>query len=659
MTDDLFILLSRQINEVLTAATVIIAASMLLYNLSHGPRDRVTRASSVLLGCVSAIYIGDVLVAISRAPQTIETLLRFEWLGIAFAPAALFHLSDALLATTGLHSRGRRRRVVRLLYAFAALFFVLACTTDLIVRDLLMEPLEIMQAGALFPLFVVYFVIASLFAFNNVLRARRRCLTRATYRRMTYLLFALVTPMAGVFPFSLLFPNAAEADAKLIWLLINIGNLGIVLMLAFMAYPLAFFGPKKPDRMIKAELLSFMLRGPATGIGVLVVILYVPRLSVFGIPSSALMPFVAVATVMGLQWLFTLAIPIIEQKLIYTDDQEQARQLQALSQHLLTRDDAKQLLEATLAAICDYLRVPSAFVATLNGERATLEQQVGPLQPTPEALETARLSSLFQANGGGQTALNGAQAGAEDRIELVPWQSFWLVGLRSWRGGRLIGVLGVWARGAAPDLQPEEVAVFRVLYQRAARVLDDMRLQAELFARLEDIIETSAAVSLEGASVRYGNAAEAARLTEQGSLEATPEFVEVIWGALRDYWGGPRLIDARLMRLQQVQANLAEQGGDAAKAVRAVLNSAIESLKPQSAHSLTAAEWTLYNILDLRFVKGQKVRDVARKLAMSDADFYRKQRIAVERVAQIVAGREKQLSAAQMPTIRHSASALR
>lgn len=641
MTDDLFILLSRQINEVLTAATVIIAASMLLYNLSHGPNDRVTRASSALLGCVSAIYIGDVLVAISRAPQTIETLLRLEWLGIAFAPAALFHLSDALLATTGLRSRGRRRRVVRLLYAFATLFFALACLTDLIVRDLLLQPLEIMQPGPLFPLFVVYFVIASLFAFNNVLRARRRCLTRATHRRMTYLLFALITPMAGVFPFSLLFPNTAEVDAALIWLLVNVGNLGIVLMLAFMAYPLAFFGPKKPDRMIKAELLSFMLRGPITGIAVLIVILYVPRLSFFGIPSSALMPFVAVATVMGLQWLFTLAIPIIEQKLIYTEDQEQARQLQALSQHLLTRDDAKQLIEATLAAICDYLRVPSAFVVSLNGEKVAFEQQVGPLQPTLESLETARLSSLFHLNGNG--ALNSAQA--ESPVELVAWQSFWLIPLRSGRGGRLIGVLGVWARSTAPNLQAEEETVFRVLYQRVARVLDDMRLQAELFARLEDIIESSATVGIESESVRYGNAAEAARLTEQSASETATEFSEVIWGALRDYWGGARLTDSRLVRLQQVQTALAEQGGDAAKAVRAVLSSAIESLKPQSAFSLTAAEWTLYNILDLRFIKGQKVRDVARKLAMSDADFYRKQRVAVERVAQIVLEREKQLNA--------------
>lgn len=641
MTHELFILLSRQLNEVLTAATVIVAVSMLLYNLSHGPRDRVTRASSVLLGCVSAIYVGDVLIAISRAPQTIETLLRLEWLGIAFAPAALFHLSDELLATTGLRSRGRRRRAVRLLYTYAVLFFVLATTTDLLVRDLMLEPLEMMQAGDLFPLFVLYFVVASVFAFNNVLRARRRCLTRATYRRMTYLLFALITPMAGVFPFSLLFPNAKAADAALLWLLINVGNLGIVLMLAFMAYPLAFFGPRKPDRMIKAELLSFMLRGPITGIAVLVVILYVPRLSVVGIPSNALMPFVAVATVMGLQWLFTLAIPILEQKLIYTDDQEQARQLQALSQHLLTRDDAKQLLEATLAAICDYLRVPSAFVVSLNGERVAFEQQVGSLQPTLESLEAARLGGLFEANGNG--IAHGAQV--EAPIELVAWQSFWLIPLRSARGGRLIGVLGIWARNTTPNLQKEEETVFRVLYQRAARVLDDQRLQAELFARLEDIIEVSASVGIGGEGVRYGNAAEAARLTEQTAAETLSEFSEVVWGALRDYWGGARLTDSRLLRLQQVQSALAEQGGDAAKAVRAVLNSAIESLKPQSAYSLTAAEWTLYNILDLRFVKGQKVRDVARKLAMSDADFYRKQRIAVERLAQIVLEREKQLNA--------------
>src|SRR5512142_2136773 len=104
MTDQVITSLFGLLNEVLTAATVIIAVSMLLYNLTHGPRDRVARASSILIGCVTLIYVGDVFVAISKAPSLVEIWLRFEWIGIAFTPAALFHLSDTLLATTGLIS---------------------------------------------------------------------------------------------------------------------------------------------------------------------------------------------------------------------------------------------------------------------------------------------------------------------------------------------------------------------------------------------------------------------------------------------------------------------------------------------------------------------------------------------------------------------------
>ena len=49
----------------------------------------------------------------------------------------------------------------------------------------------------------------------------------------------------------------AGTEEELSYILINLGNIGIVLMLAFMAYPLSFFGSNKPDRVIKAELLRF------------------------------------------------------------------------------------------------------------------------------------------------------------------------------------------------------------------------------------------------------------------------------------------------------------------------------------------------------------------------------------------------------------------
>ena len=37
----------------------------------------------------------------------------------------------------------------------------------------------------------------------------------------------------------------------------------------------------------------------------------------------------------------------------------------------------------------------------------------------------------------------------------------------------------------------------------------------------------------------------------------------------------------------------------------------------------------MYNILDFRFVQGQRVFDIARRLSMSESDLYRKQRTAV------------------------------
>jgi len=49
----------------------------------------------------------------------------------------------------------------------------------------------------------------------------------------------------------------------------------------------------------------------------------------------------------------------------------------------------------------------------------------------------------------------------------------------------------------------------------------------------------------------------------------------------------------------------------------------------------------MYNILEMRFIQGRKVRDVALRMAMSEADFYRKQRVAIESVAQIVADMER------------------
>ena len=55
---------------------------------------------------------------------------------------------------------------------------------------------------------------------------------------------------------------------------------------------------------------------------------------------------------------------------------------------------------------------------------------------------------------------------------------------------------------------------------------------------------------------------------------------------------------------------------------------------------MTAPEWLLYNILELRFIQRRQVREIARNLAMSESDLYRKQRLAIDEVARALVDME-------------------
>jgi hypothetical protein len=64
-------------------------------------------------------------------------------------------------------------------------------------------------------------------------------------------------------------------------------------------------------------------------------------------------------------------------------------------------------------------------------------------------------------------------------------------------------------------------------------------------------------------------------------------------------------------------------------------------VRPEGERRFTS-EWLLYNILELKFLQGKKVRDVAMRLAVSEADLYRKQKVAIEEVARVIADLERQ-----------------
>lgn len=640
-------------NETLTAAAVVIAASLLLYNLTRNLRDRVARTSSAVLACVTITYVCDVFVSLQPSPGVFEAVLRLQWIGIALMPASMFHLSDALLATTGLPSRGRRRRVSRILYAIGTVFIVAAAFTNILVQPY-HNGLDVgLRAGPLFPVYLLYFVLAVGTALVNVQRARQRCLTRDTRRRMAYLQVALITPALGIFPFSALFLPGQEFSL-LGLLVVNVTNIVVILMLLFLAYPLSFFGSRVPDRVVKTELLRFVLRGPATGLLALAVIIFtVPASGILGLPGQTFMPFAVVAVVLMWQWFVHLTLPWLEKRLIYpNEDDERLSQLQNLSEQILTRSDLIQLLEAILAASCDYLQVSTAFIVVFPDDRPELAAAIGPARPG-EALLMEEADTLKQM-------LEDDTQQVTD-FAVLTWHTFWLVPLYSRRridtetGGAGIGLLAVQARAPQVNLTPDEQRAFRTFARRAARTLDDLALQAEIYAALEGLLPQINITRTRAAEVEYRsgrqphprNGTLAADGSSENDLFGERElFIEQVRAALRHYWGGPGLTHSRLMELNVVRNALPDNDNNAVRALRAVLTAAIESQRPDGERKLLSPEWTIYNILQLRFIEKLKVREVAARLALSEPDLFRKQRVAIDAVADTIMEMERaQMSA--------------
>ncbi|KPL18179.1 MAG: hypothetical protein AMJ93_14045, partial [Anaerolineae bacterium SM23_84] len=334
-------------NLILASANVIIGFSLLAYILTNNFRSPAARAFSALLTFVIVVYVGDILVANVVSPSSTLLWLRFQWLGIAFVPAACFHFSDALLRTTNALSSARRL-VVTVCYALGLVFFVLAIATDLVVQDgVIADRISHLAPGPYFGAFAIYFFFTALAAVANVLRARQRSLTTTSRRRMTYLTVAIIAPGFGAFPFLLvatmltmlryLSPNAVFGFSL-------VGNVGIALMTVLSAYTVAYQGVFMPDRVIKHNLIHYLLRGPLVGSVVIFLMLVIPRVEdILGLPRDTVLIFAVIMGIVLLQVLINLAKPYID-RLIYRQDREQVAWIQQLDSRLLTSTDLEQLL---------------------------------------------------------------------------------------------------------------------------------------------------------------------------------------------------------------------------------------------------------------------------------------------------------------------------
>ncbi len=624
------------VNVVLASCVVIFSCALILYISIYNFRNHVARSFAGLLACVMLTYFADLALFGVQDASVAVPWLRFQWVGIAFIPAVYLDFSNALLITTGARSRMRDISVF-ISYVISTLLLLGASFSDLIVYGgSLTHHAPHLLPGPLFSFFVLYFFAAVGWGAANVLWARRRCLTSTSRRRMAYLTATFAAPAAGVFPYLLLAGWPGYAPSLVLWVLLVLGNVAVGLMLLILAYSVTFFGALTPDRVVKRRLARFLLRGPFLAMLLVVVITVTAQAGGWlGLPGNRLMLFGVVGLVLLMQFAIELTKPLLD-RVLYRQDHPEIEWLQQLNNRLLTTTDLHQFLENVLTALCDLLRVETAFVAVIDNGMPHLEVTCGSLEPEAEDRllpEAWRVSNAAVKNG-----KSVRERDLERHGDLFVWDGYWLAPLSTKGQEAVVGVVGVAARVPEPDLDAEEQAGMKALLTQAAAALEDRQLQQGLFGALEQIIPEIEDIQRRRGVVHYVGEQAVAGF----DVVEAPEFRQWVRDALNHYWGGPKLTRSPLLALNVVTRAVGEHDGNVAKGLRAVLEQAIERQRPDGKREMTAPEWILYNILDLKFLQGRRVREIARRLAMSESDLYRKQRVAIEAVARTLAEMERQ-----------------
>ncbi len=609
-----------RVNDILTASVSATAFATVLYLFFYNRESRVARAFSGLLGCIVVVYLTDLLMTDIRDLSRAEQLLRLQWIGIAFTPPFYVEFVRSIrLSVLEDHLPAWVRPAGFLL---SGLVTLLVLATDVVVYDgTVSAGAPHLRPGPLFYPFAIAFVLITLWGLNETLRARQRCYTRTARRRMAYLLAGFAAPAVGVFPYLLLSGWPSGWPPLLLRVLLLLGNLAVAAMLVLMTYSVAFIGALTPERVVKHRLVRFLLRGPVTAI---------LALSAFGLgltletawgfgPYTLSLAALAAALILA-QLFVELAKPILDLAL-YRENEPEVARVQELSQRLLTTADVRQFLENVLAAICELVHSNGGFLAIL--ENGSLHWEIWcDMRLSQEAAAALPLSAVVQAQ-------------REHRF--LRWDDYWVTAIRDKEGSHLLGVLGLRRPEVAFPLPPKYETMLDQLLMQAGAALEDRRLQRAVLDAFSPLLSELRDIQRRGGMLRYsGERAVGFQLVE------SPELPRWVHNALSHYWGGPRLTENPLLDLEVVRQAAAAYDGNAVKGLRAVLAQAIEQLRPDGERKLTAPEWLLYNILEMKFLRGQKVREVAMRLAVSESDLYRKQRIAIENLARIIAEMEAQ-----------------
>lgn len=615
------------LNQILTAGISITAFSLLLYALAFNLHDRVANSFARIMFCVIVVFTAEALGSVASDSFMLEFWLRIQWIGIILLPAVFFQFSDLLLATTGKPSRGRRRLLTYAAYSLALCFLVALAVGSFVGPVIDAPPTPHLQATLITSIFSAYYLGMLALASYNFYQAYNRTTTPTSRRRMSYLIFGSLGPSLGSFQYLPFGSQLVANHHVLFWLMVVLSNIFILGLIILMAYAVSFFGISWPDRVVRRRLFKWLMRGPFTASVTLAVSTILSRWLV-SINSSRLelVPIASMATLVLCEYLITIFSPLGEKLLLVDQDQEDLSALRRLEDSLLTRNDLSQLMEMVLGAICDQLQVSGAYVASLNGADVDLITRVGRVKIERKGI-SEQLPELITRN---STPPSWFRWGSDYLIPLESVDPH--TGVIS-----MLGLLGISDMGDR-QLEEEQLLSLSKLSGRAEQVLTDWQKQQMVFQSIENLAPALDQIQM----IRSAGGYSGSDLTPADAELVSEDLSQWVKDALTHYWGGPKFTENPLMEFNVVKRSAQEHNGNQANALRAILRKAIENVRPEGERRFTG-EWVLYNILEMKFLEGRKVKEVASRLAVSEADLYRKQRVAIEAVANSILEMEMDL----------------
>jgi len=609
------IFLLKTISDVFTAGGAITAFSLLFYVITFQIKDIVTRSFTFLLACIVLILGTDAFFTTTSKSSNLVLLLQVQFVGLILLPAAYFYFSNALLTITGKPSEGKRIIFGLVTLVIAAIFIGLNFSGNLFENIAISNfPVPNIQRTRPFDFFSIYFLIVMATVWYNFFRALNRTASTKSRRRMLYLVVAAIGPALGSFPYLLYGLNIIHSYPSIFWMISIIAYFVISTSIVVMTYTVSFFGLPWPDRVIKSRLFKWLMRGPVTAILTLGVTTFISRLAVQNnVDLSSIQILGMVATIVVFEFSVTIFSPYWERLLFSGAEKNELEKIRQLENRLLTKNDLQQFLELILATFCDLLQVENAAMFILNQEVSSLISKIG--SPHVETGKDDRhLMALLQESDFKQPYVHIV----DNLIFPISDQS---------EEQEILGYISC-SNGIEKSMSEETVERLKRLLERASIALIDRRQQEDIFDSLDVFTPQLSALQSLLASSRFNRT----KIFDENGILESDEFEKFIKDALNHFFGGPHLSKSPLIQLGVVQNRVKENSEPAIKALRSVIHIALERLKPKGERQYTN-EWLLYNILELKYIQGWKVRELCRKLALSEADFYRKQRIAIRAIA--------------------------